>query len=317
MQAVVVDDGALRLEERPDPVPGDTEVLVAVRAAGLNGADMLQRRGHYPAPPGVPPDVPGLELAGEVVGVGAKVTLARPGDRVMAVVGGGAQATMAVVDESHLLPVPASVGWPEAGGFPEACSTAYDALFTRCGLSAGDRLLVTGAAGGVGVAGVQLGAAAGATVVASVRDPGLRDQVAALGASEVTGVDDLAAHGPYDVVLELVGAANLPEALAALATGGRVAVIGVGSGARVELDLLGLMQRRASIAGSTLRARSRAEKAAVATAVRAHVVPLLADGRVRVPVCATYPLAEAAAAYDRFTQGKKLGKIVLVVDAGD
>jgi NADPH2:quinone reductase len=312
MQAVVVDHGALRVEERPDPVPGDTEVLVAVRAAGLNGADMLQRRGLYPAPPGAPEDVPGLELAGEVVALGAKVTLARPGDRVMAVVGGGAQATMAVVDESHLLPVPASVGWAEAGGFPEAYSTAYDALFTRCGLSAGDRLLVTGAAGGVGVAGVQLGAATGATVVASVRDPARRDEVAALGAHEVTGADDLDRHGPYDVVLELVGAASLPAALGALATGARVAVIGVGSGARVELDLLGLMQRRASIGGSTLRARSRAEKAAVAAAVRAHVVPLLAGGRVRVPVFATYPMAEPVAAYERFTEGKKLGKIVLL-----
>ena len=314
MQAVVIDNGSLRIEERPDPVPGDTEVVVAVRAAGLNGADMLQRQGHYPAPPGAPADIPGLELAGEVVAVGAKVTLAAPGERVMAVVGGGAQATMAAVEESHLLPVPGSVGWAEAGGFPEAFTTAYDALFTRCGLAAGDRLLVTGAAGGVGVAGVQLGVATGATVVASVRDPRRREQVAALGAHEVIGTDDLAGHGPYDVVLELVGAVSLPGALAALATGARVAVIGVGSGARVELDLLGLMQRRASIGGSTLRARSRAEKAVVAGAVRAHVLPLFARGQVRAPVCATYPLAEAAAAYDRFAQGKKLGKVVLVAD---
>jgi NADPH:quinone reductase len=312
MQAVVVDNGTLRLEERPDPVPGDTEVLVAVRAAGLNGADMLQRRGQYPAPPGAPPDVPGLELAGEVAEVGSKVTSARRGNRVMAVVGGGGQATMAVVDESHLLPVPESVGWPEAGGFPEAYSTAHDALFARAGLSTGDRLLVTGAAGGVGLAGVQLGRAAGATVVASVRDPDRREQVAELGAHEVIGTDDFADHGPYDVVLELVGAASLAQALASLATGARVAVIGVGSGARVELDLRGLMQKRATIGGSTLRARSRAEKAAVAHGVRAHVLPLLADGRIRVPVCATYPLAEVARAYDRFAEGKKLGKVVLV-----
>jgi len=312
VHAVVIDNGDLRVEERRDPVAGDTEVLVAVKAAGLNGADMLQRRGLYPAPPGAPQDIPGMELAGEVVAIGRQVTSAQPGDRVMAIVGGGAQATMAVVDESHLLAVPPSVSWPEAGGFPEVFTTAYDALFTRCGLSVGERLLVTGAAGGVGAAAVQLGAAAGAAVVASVRDPGRHEDVAALGAAVVIGTEDLAAHGPYDVVLELVGAASLPHALGALATGARVAVIGVGSGARVELDLRTLMGTRATVGGSMLRSRSRAEKAGVAAALRAHVLPLLADGRLRVPVCDTYRLAEAAAAYDRFGAGGKLGKIVLV-----
>ena len=314
MRAVVIDQGKLSVEERPDPVPGDTEVLVAVRAAGLNGADMLQRQGHYAPPPGAPADVLGLELAGEIVGVGRQVTTAQWGDRVMALVGGGAQATTAVVDESHLLAVPPSISWPEAGGFPEVFTTAYDAMFTRCGLSVGDRLLVTGAAGGVGVAAVQLGAAAGATVVASVRDPVRRVEVAALGAHEVIGTDDLAAHGPYDVVLELVGAPSLRQALGALSTGARVAVVGVGGGSHLELELLTLMQRRATIGGSTLRARSRAEKAAVTDAMRAHVLPLLAKGRIRVPVLATYPLAEAEAAYARFEEGKKLGKIVLVTN---
>ena len=312
MQAIVIAGATLRVEERPDPVPGDTEVLVAVRAAGLNGADVHQRAGHYPAPPGAPADIPGLELAGEVVATGAQVTRAAPGDRVMALVAGGAQATMAVVDESHLLAVPEGLSWPEAGGFPEVFSTAYDALFTRSALSVGDRLLVTGAAGGVGVAAVQLGAAAGATVVASVRDPARRDDVAALGASEVIGTDDAAAHGPYDVVLELVGAASLPTVLEALATGARVFVIGVGSGARIELDLRTLMRTRATIGASTLRARLREEKAAVAAAVRTHVVPLLASGALRVPVCATYPLDDAEAAYEHFTAGGKLGKVVLV-----
>lgn len=311
MRAVAIDQGRLSVQERPDPVPGDTEVLVAVRAAGLNGADVMQRAGHYPAPPGVPADVPGLEVAGEVVDVGRQVRHTEPGDRVMALVGGGGQATMAVVDESHLLAVPDGMTWAEAGGFPEVFSTAYDALFTRCGLSVGDRLLVTGAAGGVGVAAVQLGSAAGATVVASVRDPSKHDGVAALGAHRVVGADHVADHSPYDVVLELVGAASLPHVLPALATGARVAVIGVGSGARVELNLLDLMSRRASIGGSTLRSRSRPEKAAVAAAMRAHVLPLLCAGAVRVPVCARFPLDEVEAAYDRFGQGGKLGKIVL------
>ena len=242
--------------------------------------------------------------------VGSKVTLAAPGDRVMAAVTGGGQATLAAVDESHLLCVPDRVGWPEAGGFPEAYSTAYDALFTRCGLAPGDRLLVTRAAGGR-VGAVQLGAVAGATVVASVRDPRRRVKAAALGAHEVVSADDLAGHDPYDVVSELVGVASLSQALDALATGARVAVIEVGSGTRLEVEL-GLMQRRATIAGSTFPGRSSTERAAVSHAVRTHVVPLVAEGRVRVPVCATYPLAEVAAAYDRFAGGKKLGKVVLV-----
>lgn len=311
MRAVVIDRGTLSVQERPDPVPGDTEVLVAVRAAGLNGADVMQRAGHYPAPPGVPADVPGLEIAGEVVEVGRQVRNAQPGDRVMALVGGGGQSTMAVVDESHLLAVPDSLAWAEAGGFPEVFSTAHDALFTRCGLSTGDRLLVTGAAGGVGVAAVQLGAAAGATVVASVRDASRREGVAGLGAHRVIGPDQVAEHSPYDVVLELVGAASLPHVVPTLATGARVAVIGVGSGAKVELNLVDLMSRRATIGGSTLRSRSRAEKAAVAAAVRSHVLPLLVTGAVRVPVCARFPLDEVTAAYDRFVEGSKLGKVVL------
>jgi len=312
MQAVVVATGEVHVEERPDPVPGDTEVLIAVHAAGLNGADVLQRAGRYPPPPGVPVDIPGLEMAGEVAATGSKVTAAAAGDRVMAVVAGAGQATMAVVDESHLLPVPASMPWEEAGGFPEAFSTAYDALFSRAHLSAGDRLLVTGAAGGVGIAAVQLGAASGARVVASVRDPGRRDEVAALGAHEVIGTEDVGEHGPYDVVLELVGAVSLPRALGALALEARVMVIGVGSGSRVELDLLTLMGARATLGGATLRARSRVEKAAVAGSVRAHVLPLVAAGAVRVPVCDRFALADAPAAYERFISGGKLGKVVLV-----
>jgi len=312
VRAVVIRNEQLHLEARDDPVPGDTELLVDVRAAGLNGADLIQRMGLYPAPPGSPPDIPGLELAGEVVGVGPAVRQFTPGDRVMAVVGGGGQATHAVIDEMHALPVPESVGWPEAGGFPEAFSTAFDALFTQGALAAGERVLVTGAAGGVGTAGVQLAAATGAHVVASVRDRSRRDEVGALGAATVIDPAEVNAHGPYDVVLELVGAASLPEVLPCLATGARVVVIGVGSGARIELNLHALMGVRARLGGSTLRARSRREKADVAAAVAHHVLPLLASGTVKVPVCATFPLDEAMAAYDRFSAGGKLGKVVLL-----
>ncbi|MGH9090656.1 MAG: zinc-binding dehydrogenase [Acidimicrobiales bacterium] len=312
MRAVVIHEGDLRWEERPDPEPADTQLVVAVAAAGVNGADLVQRRGRYPAPPGWPQDVPGMELAGTVTAVGPRVTRFAPGDRVMGLVGGGGQATAAMVDETAAMAVPPGTGWPEAGGFPEVFATAHDALFTQGGLALGERVLVTGAAGGVGVAGVQLAACAGARVVASVRDPARREGVAGLGAAAVVDPAGVAAHGPYDVVLELVGAPSLDAALGALAPGGRVVVIGVGGGSRMELDLFRLMAARARIAGSTLRSRSREEKAAVVAAVEAHVLPLLAEGRVRVPVCGTFPMAEAAAAYERFGQGSKLGKVVLL-----
>jgi NADPH2:quinone reductase len=312
VHAVVIRDNRLHWEERDDPRPGDTELLVAVRAAGLNSADLVQRAGFYPAPPGSPPDIPGMELAGEVVGVGRQVTLFAPGDRVMAVVGGGAQATLAVVDETHALPVPDSLPWPEAGGFPEVFSTAFDALFTQAGLQIGERVLVSGAAGGVGTAGVQLAAAAGATVTASVRDPDRWDAVAALGAAAVIAPGTEGRHGPYDVLLELVGAPNLSAVLPHLATWARVVVVGVGAGGQMELDLMHLMVQRLRIGASTLRSRSRREKANVAAGVAAHVLPLLAAERITVPVCDTFPLADAEAAYERFAQGAKLGKVVLV-----
>ena len=165
-----------------------------------------------------------------------------------------------MVDEAHALAVPEAVGWAEAGGFMEAYATAYDALFGQAGLTLGDRVLVTGAAGGVGTAAVQLASAAGATVTASVRDAAQRDAVAALGAARVVAPGDVEAAGPYDVVLELVGAASLPSALAALALRARVVVIGVGSGSRVEIDLLTLMGRRATLSASQLRARPRARR---------------------------------------------------------
>jgi NADPH:quinone reductase-like Zn-dependent oxidoreductase len=312
MRAVTIAGEELRWSPHPDPVPGDTELVVAVRAAGVNAADLMQRRGLYPAPPGVPPDIPGLEVAGDVVAVGRHVARFAVGARVMGVVGGGAQAELAVIDESGALGVPDGLAWEEAGGFPEAFSTAYDALFTQCGLAMGDRVLVTAAAGGVGTAGVQLAAATGAAVVASVRSPERRDAVVALGATVAADPEEALRHGPFDVVLELVGGSSLPGVLGALATGGRVAVIGVGGGARAEVDLLGLMHRRARVSASTLRSRSRQDKATVASAVDAHVLPLLVAGRLRVPVSATFPMERAAEAYERFAQGGKLGKIVLV-----
>ncbi len=311
MRAATIRDGAVGVEEHPDPVPGAGEVLVRVRAAGLNGADILQRKGAYPAPPGSPPDIPGLELAGEVAGLGPGVTRFAEGDRVMAIVGGGGQGELCVVHERQLMPVPDALDWPMAGGTPEVFTTAHDAVFTQCGLVAGERLLVHGAAGGVGTAAVQLGRAAGAHVTATVRNADLRDAVGELGAHAVLNPEDFVDHGPYDVVLELVGAPNLPSNLKALATGGRIVVIGVGAGPKAEVNLLALMGKRATLRASTLRARPLEEKAMTARAVERSVLPLVERGEARVPVAETFPLDRVHDAYERFAAGGKLGKIVL------
>src|SRR5579884_54507 len=311
MHAVTIRPGAeLVWAEHPNPEPGPHQVLVAVETAGINAADLLQRQGFYPAPPGSPPDIPGMEFAGVVLALGSECRRLAVGDRVMGLLGGGAQAELALADEDHLMVVPDGVSWPVAGGFVEAYCTAYDALVLQGGLSVGDRVLVTGAAGGVGTAGVQLAVAAGAEVVASARHREHHDDLRALGAEPFVP-DEALTHGPFDLALELVAGQGLTGALDALATGGRVVVIGVGAGARVELDLLKVMQRRAVVRGSTLRARTAAEKSAVLRPVEAHVVSLLAVGRLTVPVAATFPLAEAAAAYERFGAGAKFGKVVL------
>jgi NADPH:quinone reductase len=311
MRAATIRDGSIAVEEHPDPVPGDSDLLVRVHGAGLNGADMLQLKGVYPAPPGAPQDIPGLELAGEVAARGPGAERFSQGDRVMAIVGGGGQAELATVHERQLMPVPHGLGFTEAGGVPEVFTTAHDALFTQAGLRAGERLLVQGAAGGVGTAGVQLGATAGAHVTASVRNPDLRAAVAELGAHEVIDPEGFGDHGPFDVVLELVGAPNLSGDLQALATGGRIVVIGIGGGAKAELNLGAMMGRRATVRASTLRPRPLEEKALTARAMERHVLALFERGALRVPIAATYPLDAVADAYERFTAGAKLGKIVL------
>lgn len=312
MRAATIREQELVIEEHPDPVPGAGEVLVRVRAAGLNGADMMQRRGLYPAPPGSPQDIPGLELAGEVAALGPGATRFAEGERVMAVVGGGAQAELAVVHERMLMPVPEVLDWSAAGGLPEVFTTAHDAILVQAGLRPGERLLVHGGAGGVGVAAIQLGRAAGARVTATVRHESSREQVGALGADAIAP-EDFARHGPFDVILELVGAPNMPENLNALATSGRIVVIGVSAGAKTELNLLALMGKRARIHGSTLRSRPLEEKAITARLLEREVLPLFDSGALRVPIAATFPLEEAAAAYERFAAGGKLGKIVLTL----
>jgi NADPH:quinone reductase len=311
MKAAVIAEGTIGVQDRPDPEPGYGQILVRVRAAGLNNADLIQRRGNYPAPSDSPADIPGLELAGEVLAAGPGTARFESGDRVMAVVGGGGQAELAVIHERLAMPVPDGVDWTIAGGFPETFSTAHDALFSQCGLSTGEHLLVHGGAGGVGTAAIQLGVAAGARVTASVRNPDMREAVAGLGAN-VIPTEDFGAHGPYDVILELIGAPNMAENLASLATGGRIVLIGTSAGNRAEINLGAIMQKRARILGSTLRARSLEEKALVARRVETQVLPLFAAGRLQVPIAATFPLNQVEAAYERFAAGGKFGKIVLL-----
>jgi putative PIG3 family NAD(P)H quinone oxidoreductase len=313
MRAVTIRDEQLLVEEHPDPTPGAGEVLVRVRAAGLNGADMLQRRGRYPAPPGTPQNIPGLELAGEVMDRGTGANRFEVGDRVMAIIAGGGQAELAVVHERILMAVPENLSWPEAGGTPEVFTTAHDAIFTQADLRSGEHLLVHGGAGGVGTAAIQLGRSAGARVTATVRNAELRDQVGELGADAIDP-QGFAEHGPFDVILELVGAPNLAENVNALAIGGRIAVIGIGGGATGELNLGALMAKRGRIHGSTLRPRPLEEKALTARAMERSVLPLIADGTVRVPIAATYPLEQVEAAYERFAAGGKVGKIVLMME---
>jgi putative PIG3 family NAD(P)H quinone oxidoreductase len=310
MRAATIRDGEIVIEEHPDPVPGPGEILVRVHAAGLNGADMMQRRGLYPAPEGSPQDIPGMEFAGVVEALGAGAGRFEVGERVMGIVGGGAQAELVTLHERVAMPVPQGLDWSAAGGLPEVFTTAHDAIFTQCELRSGERLLVHGGAGGVGTAAIQLGRVAGARVTATVRNESARAEVAALGAS-VIAPEGFAEHGPFDVIIELVGAPNLAENLQSLALGGRIVVIGVAAGAKAELNLLALMGKRARIHGSTLRARSLEEKAIAARRVEEQVLPSFESGALRVPVAETFPLDDAADAYERFAAGGKLGKIVL------
>ncbi|WP_043268822.1 zinc-binding dehydrogenase [Streptomyces sp. CT34] len=316
MRAVVIDGGgAFRLGRRADPVVGPGLVAVRVHAAGLNAADLQQARGDYPAPPGWPADIPGLEIAGEVEQVGAEVTGVSVGDRVMALVGGGGHAERIVVPADLLLPVPAGLPWQEAAGFPEAFGTAWDALVVQAGVRAGDRVLVTGAAGGVGTAMVQVAAASGAHVVASVRRTELHDRVREL-APVGSGVDVVVPgqegeRAPYDIVVELVGGEDCLRRVELLRTRGKFLIVGVQGGAVAPLQMFDLMLARAQLIGTTIRGRSHAEKALLAATVRTSVVPLLAEGRLRVPVEAAFPLDRYSDAYARLAGPGKFGKVVL------
>ena len=316
MRVAEIKDKTVGPGTREDPVPGLGQALIRVHGAGVNGADPIQVAGFYPPPPeaGVPDDIPGMELAGEVIESRAPVPRFEPGARVMAIVAGAAQAELAVVDERQLMPVPDSLDWTGAGGFPEVFATAYDALVGQAKLRSGRRLLVNGAGGGVGTAAVQLGRALGADVTASVRNEKNRAAVEKLGANRALSPDEAFGQGPFDVILELVGGPNLVDDVKSLATWGTIVVIGVSAGPEGTLDLRRLMTKRGTVRASTLRYRTPEEKAVLGRELEAHVLPLVADGRLRVPVEADFPLAEVSAAYERFTAGGHVGKIVLRCD---
>lgn len=315
MKAVSYHDSTISLREVDAPSLGSGDALIDVRAAGLNAADLLQARGFYPAPAGWPADILGLECAGVVTHVAPDVDPSLIGTRVACIVGGGGQAQLVRVPARHLLTLPDNVDWISAGGLAETFTTAYDALFLQAQLRAGEHVVISGSAGGVGTAAIQLARRAGATVTAVTRDDRSHVELLALGASHVTTTTNYELHAPADVVLELVGAAHLELATTRLAPRARVVVIGVGGGgSQMSLNLLSLMSTRASITGSTLRARAVDEKAEIAAAMQRDVVVGFATGELRVIVAGQFDVDDAPLAYDTFATAGKLGKIVLTLN---
>jgi NADPH:quinone reductase-like Zn-dependent oxidoreductase len=302
------------VQERADPVPADDEVLVAVRYAGLNWADVSQRQGNYPPPPGAPEDIPGLEVVGGVAATGSRVRAWMVGDRVFGLVGGGGLADRVAVHERHVTAVPGNLADDVAAAVPEAYITAHDAVFTQCGLQLGETLLVNGANGAVGSAGARLGLAAGARVFANVRSPGTARTLEKEGAVVVTP-ETAAARIPHeggaDVVLELIGAPNLGLDFGLLALKGRIVIVGHNAGSAAEFSLRHLMVKRASLRGTVLRARPVEEKAAAVQAFARSVVPLLAAGRALPEIDRVFPAAEVTAAFDHLEKPGKTGKVLL------
>lgn len=315
MKAVVIRDKHLEVVERDTPTPGHHDVVVAVHAAGVNAADLLQREGFYPAPAGWPADIPGLEMAGVVSAVGDEVHEALLGRRVCAIVGGGAQATHCVVPAEHLMFIPDHVGWNEAGGFAEAFTTAFDALVLQGALAPDRRVLISGASGGVGSAAIQIARALGAHVTAVTRTDEHHHALKALGANDTITLEQVSSIERVDVVLELVGAAHLALAQHVLAPFARVVVIGIaGGGSRVEIDLRLIMGTRTTLTGSTLRSRSREEKATVIARANETLIPLWTTGEIHVPLTQSFDLNDAPAAYEFFARPGKFGKVVLRVE---
>ncbi|HEU4629515.1 MAG TPA: NAD(P)H-quinone oxidoreductase [Gemmatimonadaceae bacterium] len=314
----------LEVVDRPVPTPAPGEVLVRVRAAGLNRADLLQRRGGYPAPPGVPPDVPGLEFAGEVAQAADGDGTWREGDRVFGIAAGGAQAEYLSIRSGLLAPIPEGMSWTDAAAVPEAFMTAFDALVTQAELRPEERLLVHAVGSGVGVAAVQLARVIGATAYGTSRTPDKLDRarewgmtaglVLPGGPEPLTGWAREVTHDRgMSVVLELVGGPYVPASLAALGEKGRLLLVGLVAGRSAEIDLGAILRKRLSVQGTVLRGRSLAEKIAVTRAFTTHVVPMLADGRVRPVVDTVFPIDDVRAAHERLEANTTFGKVVLAI----
>ncbi len=310
------------LQERPDPAFGPDEVRVRVRATAMNRAELLQRRGLYPAPPGVPADIPGLEFAGEVEARGAHVRTLALGDRVMGIVAGGAHAGKVVAHELVCIPVPRGLSWEEAAALPEAFLTAFDALSLQASLAAGESVLIPAAASGVGTAAVQLAALAGAIPIALSRTPAKRAKLREMGVRHVFDpaseglVERIreATHGRgVDVILELVGAASWALDMDVLAERGRLMLVGTMGGSSVQADLGLLMRKRITIVGTVLRSRPLEEKISLAREFAQRVVRSFEDGRLRPVVDRVMGLEDARACHEALEQGHAFGKIVLRV----
>lgn len=314
----------LRPATRPRPRPGSGEVLIAVEAAGVNRPDVLQRQGHYPPPPGAS-DIPGLEVAGSVVALGEGVRGWATGDRVCALLAGGGYAEYASAPAPQCLPLPRGLDAVQAAALPETFFTVWTNVFERARLRPGETLLVHGGSSGIGTAAIALAHALGARVLATAGSPEKCAACAALGAERtvdyrqedfVAAVKEATAGRGVDVVLDMVGGDYTPRNLECLAVEGRLAQIAFMRGPQVQIDLRTVMQKRLTVTGSTLRARSVEEKGAIARALREHVWPLIEAGRVRPVVHATFPLEQAAEAHRLMESGSHIGKIVLVVKGG-
>ncbi len=314
----------IELREVPDPRPGRGEALVRVRAAGLNRADLLQRRGLYPPPRGTREDIPGLELCGEVAALGEGVTSWKPGDRVMAIASGEAQAELAVVHERMLMRIPDGLSFTDAAAIPEASITSHDALFTLGGLRPGWPVLVHAVGSGVSTAAVQIAKAAGATVIGTSRTAAKLDRAGTLGLDHgiLVGKDEpkfaedvktLTGRRGCPVILDFVGAPYAAENLAALAPGGRIVVIGTMGGAKATVDLSVLMRSRGAIIGTVLRPRPLEEKIAATRAFAKDVLPLIAAGKVKPVVDAVVPAAQVREAHERMEKNDTFGKLVLAL----
>ena len=313
---------AIEIRDVPDPdPPTDEQVLVRVRAAGLNRADLLQARGHYPPPPGYSPNIPGLEFAGEVSGVGNKVTRWKTGDRVFGITAGEAQAELLLADERLLSPIPKHVDLAEAAAVPEAFITAHDALFTTGELNENETLLIHAVGSGVGLAALQLAKARRATVIGTSRTADKLEACKEFGLDQgiATGEDvyfgnkvrEISGQHGADVILDLVGAGYLKENMASLATKGRLVLVGLTSGSKAEVDLGVVLRKRARMIGTVLRTRSVEEKAEAVGKFEEQVLPLFQTGAIKPNIDRVFPASKAVEAYNYLASNKSFGKIVL------